>query len=136
MAQPSELLHRLATHTRPFWEAIGRHELMLPKCLTCGVLHRFPMTTCPLCSSPDLELVKCSGRGKVYSYVVRYDAAMGFQMGAPNVIAVIELEEGPNILSEIAGVDVEAGSIRVDMPVAITYEDISNGITLFKFRPA
>ena len=121
--------------TQPFWDAVNRHELMLPKCKSCGKLHYFPRPFCPYCFSWDLEWVACSGRGKLYSYVINYRPAPGFEADAPYVIAVVELEEGPRMMANMIGVEPDPQSVLVDMPVEIAFEDVDDGSAIFKFRP-
>ena len=122
--------------TQPFWDALKRRELVLPKCKACAEFHYYPRPFCPNCFSCDLEWVKCSGRGKIYSYVINHRPAPGFGNEAPYVIAVIELEEGPRMMSNMTGVEPDPDKVQVDNPVEIVFEDVNDDLTMFKFRPA
>ena len=136
MAQARKPLPQPTPDTQPFWDAAKRHELMLPKCRVCSQLHYFPRPFCPHCFSWDLEWVHCSGRGKLYSFVINYRPAPGFEEEAPYVIAVVELEEGPRMMSNLTGVEPEPDKVQVDMPLEIVFEDVNEELTMFKFRPA
>jgi uncharacterized OB-fold protein len=84
----------------------------------------------------DLEWVPASGRGKIYSYVINHRPAPGFQDDAPYVIAVVETDEGVRIMTNLVGVEPDPANISVNMPVQVEYEDVSEQITLPKYRPA
>ena len=136
MAQAQKPLPQPTPDTEPFWQAVKRHELMLPRCKACGELHYYPRPFCPNCFSWDLEWVRCSGRGKVYSYVINHRPAPGFQDEAPHIIAVIELEEGPRMMGNVSGIEPDPAKVQVDMPVEIIFEDVNDQLTMFKFKPA
>ncbi|MFC1936008.1 Zn-ribbon domain-containing OB-fold protein [Chloroflexota bacterium] len=101
----------------------------------CGKPHYYPRPFCPECFSRDLEWVKCSGRGKIYSYVVNHHPGPDFQDEASHVIAVIELGKGPRMMSNMTGIEPDSTKVQVDMPVEIVFEDVSDQLTIFKFRP-
>ena len=124
------------SHARPFWDAIKRHELMLPRCKACGQLHYYPRSLCPMCFSKDLEWVRCTGRGKLYSYVINHRPAYGFGGESPNVIAVVELEEGPRMMGTMSSIGPDPRRLRVNMPVEVIFHEVDEGPTTFTFRPA
>ena len=136
MAAASKPLPKPTPDTQPFWDAIKRHQLLLPKCKACGQLHYFPRPFCPHCFSWDLEWVRCSGKGKLYSYVINHRPAPGFEEEAPYVIAVVELDEGPRMLSNLIDIEPTPEAIQVDMPVEILFQDVNEEMSMFKFRPA
>src|SRR5262245_32295982 len=88
--------------TEHFWDGTAIGELRLQRCRTCDTTYFPPQPFCPACSSGDVEVVRSSGRGTLYSYVVTHRAAPGFD--APYVLAVVELEEGPRLLTNLVGV--------------------------------
>lgn len=121
--------------TEEFWRAAKNHELHLQQCRDCQEYIFYPRELCPGCLSSDLNWVKVSGRGKVYSYtVVRQALHPAFKEDVPYILAIIELEEGPHLTSNV--VDCEIEDIRVDMPVTAVFDDVTPEITLVKFRPA
>ena len=136
MAAASKSLPKPTPDTQPFWDAVKRHQLSLPKCKACGQLHYFPRPFCPHCFSWDLEWVRCSGKGKLYSYVINHRPAPGFEEEAPYVIAVVELDEGPRMLSNLIDIEPTPEAVQVDMPVEILFQDVNEEMDMFKFRPA
>lgn len=116
----------------PFWEAARRHELTLQHCAKCGAFVYYPRYRCPTCFSEDLEWRPVSGRGKVYSYtVVRRASTRSFGDG-PYVLAIVELDEGPRITTNIVA---PPEQVRVDMPVTVYFDDVTPERTLVKFKP-
>ena len=136
MAAASKPLPKPTPDTQPFWDAVKRHQLLLPKCKACGQLHYFPRPFCPYCFSWDLEWIQCSGNGKLYSYVINHRPAPGFEEEAPYVIAVVELDEGPRMLSNLIDIEPTPEAVQVDMPVEILFQDVNEELSMFKFRPA
>lgn len=119
----------------PFWDAAQRHELSLQKCDDCGRFRYYPRPMCPDCHSMKATWTRCSGRGTVYSYtVVRRPLARWFKERMPIVCAVIELEEGVRMISNV--VDVEPTEVRIGLDVVVTFEDVDDEITLPMFVPA
>ena len=134
-AEPPRFLPQPGPVSQPFWEAARRHELVLQRCSGCEVHVFYPRYNCPHCGSRDLEWVKASGRAKVHSYTVaRRPTHPAYAERVPYVIAIVELEEGPRMTTNI--VDCDPDSVHIDMPVAVTFEDISDEISLVMFRPA
>ncbi|MDO8613979.1 MAG: Zn-ribbon domain-containing OB-fold protein [Dehalococcoidia bacterium] len=135
MAQIPRPLPRPSPFSRPFWEAARRHELMIQRCSSCQSHIFYPRYNCPHCGSRDLEWVKASGRAKVYTYTVaRRPTHPAFADRVPYVIAIVELEEGPRLTTNI--VDCDPESVRIDMPVEVGFEDVDEEISLPMFRPA
>lgn len=120
--------------TQPFWDGTKQHRLMLQCDRTTGKPFFYPRVLAPGTLSDDLEWFEASGRGTVYSFTVdRRGSAPAFVARAPYVIAIIELEEGPHMTSNIVGCEIE--DVRIGMPVEAVYEDVTEEITLVKFRP-
>lgn len=120
--------------SRPYWDAAKRHELLLQKCEECGH-YRYPQgETCPACLSDRLEWVKVSGRGSVYTWTVFHQVYHpAFKEDVPYAVVAVELEEGPRIITNL--VDCKIGDIKVGMPVEVVFDDVTEEITLPKFRP-
>ncbi|MEE8443438.1 MAG: Zn-ribbon domain-containing OB-fold protein [Dehalococcoidia bacterium] len=134
MAQAQTMAIHPTPETKPFWDGVKRNELVLPKCMACGELHHSPQSSCQRCFSADLEWVKCSGYGRVYSYVINHRPVYGFQAPAPDVIAVIELEEGPRVMAYVMGAESGPAKVWVDMPVEIVLDTVKEQLTTFEFR--
>ena len=121
--------------TIPYWEAAKQHKLLLQYCPDCAKHVFYPRLYCPHCDSDRLEWVEACGRGKVYSYtVVRNNAPSTFSADMPYVIAVVKLEEGVQMMTNIVGCSPE--DVRIEMPVQVVFEKHSEEITLPKFKPA
>ena len=121
--------------TQPFWEAAKRHELVMPRCTTCDHLFFYPRSECPRCFSATLEWVRVSGRGRLHSFTIVYQPAnAAFRDSAPYVYAVVQLDEGPRLVSNVVQCDPEA--VRVDMPLVAVFDDVTPEWTLVKFKPA
>ncbi len=121
--------------TAPFWEATARGKLLLSRCEDCGAVIWYPRPLCPACGRPRVSWVEASGRGSVYSFtVVHRNAVDGYREAVPYVVAYVELEEGPRVLTNIVGCDPEA--VTIGMPVSATFDDTGHGSALFRFRPA
>ncbi len=122
--------------TKRYWEACRSHELWLPYCRACLQFYFYPRDFCPMCFSWDIEWRKCSGRGKIYTFAIQYRAFHpGWANEAPYVTAIVELEEGPRVFTNIVGVEPDAKQLACDMPVEVVFEDVSETISLPKFRP-
>ena len=118
--------------TKHFWDGTVVGELRLQRCGECGSTYFPPQPFCPHCSSDNVDVVRSSGRGFLYSYVISHLAAPGFE--APYVIGVVELEEGPRLLTNIVDVPAEPDQLPLDLPVEVVYREIGS-ITLPLFRP-
>jgi uncharacterized OB-fold protein len=118
---------------RPFWEGAKRHELMIYRCLNCGTYY-IPPTHCIVCNKPDMSWVKAKGKGKIYTFIVYHIAYHPkWKKHLPYNVAWVELEEGPLIMTNITGCKNE--DLHIDMPVEVTFDDVSNEITIPKFKP-
>ena len=120
--------------SRPFWEAAKRHELQIQRCNACGTYVFYPREACPECLAADLIWIPVSGKGKLYSYTIaRAPTHPAFTDDVPYVIAIIELEEGPHITTNLVGCP--SDQVTIGMPVVASFEDVSAEMTLVKFRP-
>lgn len=117
--------------TQPFWDATKEYRLIVQRCTTCGTYVWTPQVACRECLTETLEWADVSGRGTVYTYVVIHHAAIP-AFKAPYTIAVVELEEGPRIFTDL--VDVAPEDVRIDMPVEVAWEDVGP-VALYHFRP-
>jgi uncharacterized OB-fold protein len=118
----------------PFWEAAKAHRLSLQRC-TNGHVFYYPRSHCPECLSKDLTWIDCSGKGTLYTYTIaRRPTGPGFEDDVPFIIAVVAIDEGPHITSNL--VDCEISDVRIGMPVEAAFDDVTEEVTLLKFRPA
>jgi len=123
--------------TKEYWEGCKRHELLVQRCKDCGTYRFPPMPMCPECNSMNKEWAKVSGRGGVYSwFVVHYATHPDFVDEVPYAVVLVELEEQANLRIPSNMVDCKIEDIRAGMPVEVVFEDVTNEISLPKFRPA
>ncbi len=106
--------------SRAYWEGAGRGELVLQRCRACGVVQHRPRGFCVSCLDGEIEHFVASGRGEVYTYsIVHQNQMPNFRNALPYVVAYVELEEGPQLLTNLVGCDPE--SITVGMPVQVDF---------------
>ena len=126
---------RIDEESSGWWEALQRHELYVQRCRSCGTIRLPPRAVCPVCLSSEVEWVRASGRGTVYSFTVTHqNQAPGFREELPYVLAIVELEEGPRIMTNIVGAAPDA--VRIGLAVEVVFDDVTPDVTLAKFRPA
>ncbi|MGH7895932.1 MAG: Zn-ribbon domain-containing OB-fold protein [Candidatus Binatia bacterium] len=126
-------LPRIDEESRGYWEALARHEFYFQRCRACGTKRFPPRAVCPSCLSSATDWVRASGRGTVYSYTITHqNQAPGFREALPYVLAIVELEEGVRLMTNVVGGTPDA--VRVGMPVVVQYEDVTDEITLPMFR--
>jgi uncharacterized OB-fold protein len=126
-------LPHLDEENRWFFEACARHELYLQKCSSCGTVRFYPRALCPSCTSSKTDYVRASGRGRVYTFTVTLqNQAPGFRDELPYVMAYVELDEGPRILTNI--INTPPGEVKIDLPVEVVFEDIDENLAIPKFQ--
>ena len=120
---------------RPFWEGCRRGVLLLQRCSRCGRL-RYPAgPVCPDCLAAEAQWQAVSGRGKVFSFVVFHRAYHPAWEGrVPYNVALIELDEGPIMLSNV--VDVDNAKVTVGLAVRIAFEAVDEHLSIPVFAPA
>jgi uncharacterized OB-fold protein/acyl dehydratase len=132
-AKPRRLRAPRAHDNGWWWEAVDRGELLIQKCSDCGRLRHPPRPMCPSCQSTDWKGVASKGRGTVYSYVVlRHPPIPGYDYPLP--VAVIDLEEGTRIVSNVVGCKPE--DVYIGMKVQLSIENVDEELKLPLFRPA
>jgi uncharacterized OB-fold protein len=122
--------------SRPFWDAARRHELQLQHCGACGTWVFYPRAVCPRCFATDLEWRRASGRGTLHTFTVVHRGLKGFPIGPPYVIAIVELAEGPRLMTNLVDVAPDPAALRIGMPVQVVFADVTLEVTLPHFRPA
>jgi len=119
---------------RPFWDATREGRLVLQYCPSCRVHVHYPRIACPHCGGDGMEWRRATGRGTLYSYtVVVNNAPSAFVADMPYVVAIVHLEEGVRMLSNVVGCD--PAGLRCDMAVEVVFERLNDEFTLPKFRP-
>jgi uncharacterized OB-fold protein len=115
-----------------FWEGTGNHQLLLQRCDECSAVQFPHRVVCTSCGSRKLVVVEAAGTGTVYSFTeVRRPPAPEFQEYVPYVVALVDLDEGPRMMTNLVG---ESGTPSVGMRVTVDF-DTDNEYTFAVFRP-
>ncbi len=119
-----------------YWERARAHELWLMHCNDCGLTYFYPRSICPRCLSRDTQWVRSSGHGTLYAFsIVQRPPRPAFQDRVPYVAALVELEGGARIPTNLVDVEPDPGQIWIGMAVEIVFDDVTPETTLPKFRP-
>ena len=120
--------------TQPFWDGTRQGRLRIRRCLDCGRAHFYPRPFCPTCWSQRVDWEDASGEATLYTYSVVYQNDLPpFPERIPYVAAVVDLEEGPRMMTNV--VDCPLEDLRVGMPLEVTFRQETEEITLPVFRP-
>jgi uncharacterized OB-fold protein len=130
---PTRFLPVPTPETRHFWAGALEGELRLQRCDDCAHTYFPPRPFCPACASRSVSVYAASGRATLHSYVINHRAAPGFE--APYSIAIVELEEGPRMMSNVVDVEQTPEALELDMPLEVTFRSLSDEIALPLFRP-
>ena len=133
MAKGERYIPAATPETRHFWNAAREGRLVLQQCRRCDHVYFPPRPFCSACNSRDVALREASGRARLHSYVISHRAAPGFD--APYAIAVVELEEGPRMMTNIVNVPQTPEALVLDMALRVTFSKLSDDITLPLFEP-
>lgn len=122
------------THdSRFFWDGLRERKLCIQRCAACGRLQHPPAPMCSACHSFEMEAIEACGRGTIHSFVVaEHPKIPPFEY--PNVIVLVELEEGTRLVSRLLGVAPDA--VAIGQPVVVDFERVDDELTLHCFRPA
>jgi hypothetical protein len=133
MTDYAKPLPTLSNENRPFWEAAKRQELHMQQCLDCQHI-RYPINhVCPKCLSGRAEWKRLSGRGEVFSYIVFHQVYhAGFARDVPYNVAMIQLEEGPRMISNVVGVPTD--KVKVGDKVEVTFDQVTEEVTIPRFK--
>lgn len=121
--------------TQHFWDGCREGELRLQRCNACSTSYFPPRGFCPNCGSRDVSVYTASGKATLYSYIINHRPRPDFGED-PHSIAVVELEEGPRMMTNIVDCPQTPEALQLDMPLEVTFEQASETISLPKFRPA
>lgn len=106
--------------TRPYWDAAAEGRLLLRRCGACGRAHHYPREFCPRCWSEDVTWEPASGRATLYTWsVVHRNDLPPFGSRTPYVAAVVDLAEGPRMMTEV--VECGEASLRVGMALEVAF---------------
>jgi len=128
-------LPRPTPESKPFWDGCRNHQLLIQKCKSCGDLRFPPSLLCPSCSSLETEWVPSSGKGEIWSHAVFHKVYHpAFERNIPYVVAVVELEEGVRMVTNIVGCAPD--EVSIGMAVEVFFDDVAPEVTIPRFKPS
>lgn len=119
--------------TAAFWAGTARGELLLQHCQDCASAIWYPRFLCPHCHSTRLETVEATGRGTLYSFTLTTRGILDYKDCGPYVLALVELDEGPKMMTNI--VDADPSQLAIGRRVEVVFHDTGEGTALPRFRP-
>lgn len=121
-------------NSQPFWDALHEHRIHIQRCNACSAWVHFPRPRCPRCLSTDLAWHDVAETGAVFTFsIARQPTNAAFNGAGELVIAMVELDGGPRLTTNVVNVDPDA--VVVGMRVRAVFDD-SGEATLLKFEPA
>ena len=127
-------LPTVSGETRAYWEGCRKGELLIQRCDACREYQFYPRGICSNCWGTDVQWVKSSGKGTVWTFTVtRQNRTPGFAEEVPYVLGLVELEEGVKMFSNI--VDCAPGYVRIGMQVEVTFVRATDQISVPYFKP-
>ena len=139
MADIPKPLPKATPETQEFWDGMKRHELRVQKCNDCGKSYFYPRPFCPRegCHSRNVEWATQSGNGTLATYIIVHRGHPAFNVDGPYVIAVVELDTGARLMTNIVGLeDPKPDQLVVGSAVEIVYTDVNDDVTLPHFQLA
>jgi uncharacterized OB-fold protein len=128
-------LPTIEDETREYWDAAADGRLLIARCGSCERVHHYPRVICPFCWSEDVTAVAASGRATLYTYSTVYvNDLPPFKERLPYTAAVVDLEEGPRLMTTIVGC--EPSQLSIGMPLRAEPQVVADGVTAIVFRPA
>ncbi|MCZ8131135.1 MAG: OB-fold domain-containing protein [Steroidobacteraceae bacterium] len=140
MSAPRRHVPVPTAETAPFWEGCRAGELRVQRCRACGAAQFYPRALCAPCGSRELAWERGTGRGTLRSWsIVRRGVNAAYDADGPYVLVLVELEEGPTLMSTLVGVRVgpaldAAEGVAIGAPVEVAFEAWQEGATVPRFR--
>ncbi len=121
--------------TRAFWTASQDGRLLLKVCAACGAVHYYPRSFCPECWSEDVSWLEASGRATLYTHSTVYmNDLPPFGERVPYIAAVVDLAEGPRMMTEV--IDATPDQLEIGMALQVVFRPLTDDVTIAVFRPA
>jgi len=125
----------ITPETQPFWEAVDQERLLIPRCGGCSSYFFPPAPVCPYCGSRDVHWREASGRATLYSFVITENPWPAWDTNGPMSVAMVELEEGPRMVSTVVDCEQSPEALRIDMPLRASWRSFDDGVKLLCFKP-
>jgi uncharacterized OB-fold protein len=119
--------------TQPYWDGAASGVLRIQRCCSCSQAYFYPRPVCPQCGSTAVEWFTATGTATLYSYIINERPAPGYD--PPFVVAIVQLEEGPRMLTNIVDVEPTPENLVLDMPLTVKFEQRGD-MALPVFAPA
>jgi uncharacterized OB-fold protein len=117
----TKLMPTPTPETQAFWQGCNEERLLIQRCDACGHRQFYPRLLCTACASRDVSWDEASGAGQVKSFtIIRRAVTEAYAADVPYVVALIELAEGPTMMSNVVGCDVE--DVCIGMNVTVRFE--------------
>jgi len=135
--EPDRPVPRITPEARPYWDGAREGRLVIPRCRACGAAFMYPRVACPSCGSRDVGWIEASGRGRLHSFAIAHQILnRAFKAKPPVILAMVELEEGPRLLTNLVNAPADPAALRCDMPVRVVFQTLTAEVTLPVFEPA
>jgi uncharacterized protein len=130
-----EFLSKVSKESIPYWEGLRKGALLLQRCSKCNSVVYYSRAICPKCGGSSLGWFTSSGVGKIFSYTLVHNRSSSelFKHEPPYAVILVELAEGPVIMSNL--IDYDQNELRVGQKVEVSFERLGKSITLAKFKP-
>jgi uncharacterized protein len=127
----------ITPEAKPYWDGLKQGKLMIPRCGACGHAFFYPRVLCPKCQSRDIKWFQASGKGRLHAFGIGHQVFnKALKIPTPYVLAMIELEEGPRMMSNLVNVPADAKSVKCDMPVQVVFHKLTDDMTISLWEPA
>lgn len=119
--------------TRHYWDGCNEGELRVQQCTDCGNIQFYPRVICANCMGNNIEWISSTGMGKIVSFsIVRRAVSKAYEGDVPYVVALIELDEGPVMMTNIIQCEIE--EVEIGLAVTVVFEQWSAEISVPKFK--
>jgi uncharacterized OB-fold protein len=118
--------------TQEFWDGTARGVLLLQRCGACGSVVWYPRYVCSSCHGTDLVAFEASGTGTLYSFTLTTRGILDYKDCGPYVLALVQLDEGPKMMTNI--VDTDPAELEIGQAVEVVFHDTGAGSALPRFR--
>ena len=135
MAEWKKPLPTISGETKPFWDACRQGKLLIQRCGRCQEYPFYPRGICANCWCEDIRWVTASGKGTVWTFTeTRQNRTPGFEEEIPYVLALVELEEGVKMFTNI--IECDPREVKIGMAVEVTFIQANQQISIPYFKPA
>jgi uncharacterized OB-fold protein len=119
--------------TQPYWDATRDGRLVLPQCDACGSVIWYPRRFCPSCGGRSVSWIAASGQGTIYTFTIVRKGDGEYRGAGPYVLAYVELDEGPRMMTNI--VECDPDTLAIGDRVEVVFHPTAEGTALPRFRP-